>query len=521
MQKIMSWIMIVALVAGLQQPASAIWGEQQRDPAQARATFDAIQARLEPGGDLMIIANTEGILENLVNAGMRLAQMAGDEGPGQEALAVIRRAAEFLNQNGFYAVEGLGFSSVPQGDGLHSVSMFVKRDAASAARPLWRATVGGGPVEMEVLDYLPRDTALARAGTGDIRFLWQLVANAGRDIGGEEGEQAFAGWQAMAGAMIGQPIESLVNSLAPQSVIAVQLSRQETVTLPLDDSQPLSIPRPALLMVTAVNDHTLMDTIKTVLAMQLEMPLPESRDGDAVLYPLPMPIPSPIPLSITLATHGNYLLIGSTEAIVREAIAAFRGKDGLKTEAEFQSSFPELGANNGILYISRRFGEIIATVQKQMINQPDNDMPASMRSLMQQWIDEQVPYYSAMTMMNYRGGVHVHGLSSSGGREVIASLTVAPLGMMAAIAIPSFVQARSASQQNMCINNLRQLDAAKEQWALATNAAQGADPDHAGVMEYIRGGSVTCPQGGTYELNAIGTSPACSVHGSLPVFQGW
>ena len=38
--------------------------------------------------------------------------------------------------------------------------------------------------------------------------------------------------------------------------------------------------------------------------------------------------------------------------------------------------------------------------------------------------------------------------------------------MMLAIAIPNFVKARDVSMQNACINNLRQIDAAKQQWAL-------------------------------------------------------
>ncbi len=508
---------LLVLVLGFQLPAAAIWGELQRDPERVRATYDSIYSRLEAGGDLMIIANTEGILENLVQAGLRIAEVAEADGSEKEAVDALRRGAAFLNENGFYAVEGLGFSSVPQGDGLHAISLFIKRDAQAAAQPLWRATVGAGPREMDVLDYLPRDTALVRSSTSDIRFLWKLIHDAVQDVGGEEMQANFAGWQEMAQAMVGESVESLVNSIAPQSVIAIQLSRQETVSIPIDETDSLAIPRPSLLMVTEVNDHTLIETIKSLLSMQLNMPLPEMEYGDAVIYSVPLPLPAPIPVSITFATHGNYLLFGSTEAVVQEAIAAYRDKDGLKAEEEFQASFPELGPNNGIIYMSRHLGETIAAAQQQMLEQSsrDMDMPEAMQGLMQKWTQDQVPHYSAMTIMNYRSGVHVKGLSSAGGREMVTSMTVAPIGMMAAIAIPSFVRARSTAQQNSCINNLRQLDAAKEQWALANNASDGDDPDHSGVMEYIRGGIVICPQGGMYELHSIGESPTCSVHGSL------
>jgi prepilin-type N-terminal cleavage/methylation domain-containing protein len=40
-------------------------------------------------------------------------------------------------------------------------------------------------------------------------------------------------------------------------------------------------------------------------------------------------------------------------------------------------------------------------------------------------------------------------------------IVVAIIGLLAAIAIPNFVRARTTAQQNACINNLRQIDGAK------------------------------------------------------------
>ena len=45
-------------------------------------------------------------------------------------------------------------------------------------------------------------------------------------------------------------------------------------------------------------------------------------------------------------------------------------------------------------------------------------------------------------------------------------IVVAIIGLLAAIAIPNFVKARATSQANACINNLRQIDAAANQFAL-------------------------------------------------------
>jgi prepilin-type N-terminal cleavage/methylation domain-containing protein len=90
-------------------------------------------------------------------------------------------------------------------------------------------------------------------------------------------------------------------------------------------------------------------------------------------------------------------------------------------------------------------------------------------------------------------------------------IVVAIIGLLAAIAIPSFIKARQESQKNACINNLRQIDAAKEQWALANGKVNGDAIVQAEVDAYIKGGNPTCPASGTYTYGAVGADPTCSI----------
>lgn len=92
-------------------------------------------------------------------------------------------------------------------------------------------------------------------------------------------------------------------------------------------------------------------------------------------------------------------------------------------------------------------------------------------------------------------------------------IVVAIIGLLAAIAIPNFVKARQTAQKNACINNLRQIDGAKEQWALENKKNQGDAVVTAEVDAYVKGGAPECPSSGTYTYGTVGTDPTCNKSG--------
>lgn len=76
----------------------------------------------------------------------------------------------------------------------------------------------------------------------------------------------------------------------------------------------------------------------------------------------------------------------------------------------------------------------------------------------------------------------------------------------------------AAQAQHACINHLRQIDAAKLQWALENNSQDNAVPTGRDLLPYLPGGGFpVCPGGGTYRINAVDEWPACSMAGhALP-----
>ena len=87
----------------------------------------------------------------------------------------------------------------------------------------------------------------------------------------------------------------------------------------------------------------------------------------------------------------------------------------------------------------------------------------------------------------------------------------------ALIVVPNFFHARVTKATNACLNNLRQIDGAKQQWALENNGKPNDILSWDAIRPYIGRGTnyvktLACPDGGTYILGRIGEDPKCSFH---------
>src|SRR3954454_5070150 len=78
-------------------------------------------------------------------------------------------------------------------------------------------------------------------------------------------------------------------------------------------------------------------------------------------------------------------------------------------------------------------------------------------------------------------------------------IVVLIIGILLAIAVPNFIKARESSRAKSCVANLKQIESAKEQWAMDTKAATTATPSDTDLYDssaYIRT-TPACPSGGT------------------------
>ena len=89
-------------------------------------------------------------------------------------------------------------------------------------------------------------------------------------------------------------------------------------------------------------------------------------------------------------------------------------------------------------------------------------------------------------------------------------IVVAIIGLLTAIAIPSFIKARTTSQTNICMENLSKIDHSKQEWALEYKKTGGDTPTQAELELYLKTWP-ECPASGTYTINTVDVNPTCSV----------
>ena len=94
-------------------------------------------------------------------------------------------------------------------------------------------------------------------------------------------------------------------------------------------------------------------------------------------------------------------------------------------------------------------------------------------------------------------------------------IVVAVLGILVGMAFPNFLKSRTNAQKQICIENLSQIESAKQIWGVETAKKDGdapEDTDLFGVTLYMKK-RPDCPAGGEYNLTAVGRNATCTIPG--------
>jgi type II secretory pathway pseudopilin PulG len=107
-------------------------------------------------------------------------------------------------------------------------------------------------------------------------------------------------------------------------------------------------------------------------------------------------------------------------------------------------------------------------------------------------------------------------------------IVVAIIGLLSTLCIPNLIQSRKSGRIRLCIDNLRQIDGIKQQWAIEHNMPTDKTPLTSEIQPYMGRGSggmlPYCPQdeaksfSTSYVINDLSTPPTCKMEPETHVF---
>lgn len=485
-------------------------------PAVRPNSFKEVTAHLDAGGELYLYLSTAQWLKGLgakVDEWRQVLASLPIPPAGFESVdKAINLLAGFIKESGLEEVSGVGISSVMVEPGLFRNREVIHHYRGEEKGFGW-SMFGRRPHELSGLDLMPETTAFAIYMDLDLKHVWQAINKLAVRLG-PDARNALLRFEVDFEKEFGVVIDKALDSFDGEAGFVLTLDDARKIPLPMfgGPNNPIQIPEPQLMLVLKVKDDTLYEAVGRSLNKALKGAFQKNDEGELKMMIMPgIPAPLPLPFRPTLAANGQYLFIATSDEIVKAALATKGGRRlGLKTTAEFSRlsrGLPTKG--NGFGFTSKRLEQTLADLQQITAR-----MAGGPQSLL-------MSKFSPMFEVGYDYGVFAvtdEGwiTASQGSRsasEILLLPVAATVGIMAGIAIPNFVQARSTSQKNACIHNLRQLEAAKLQWALENKKKNEDVPtldDLIGPQKYIRV-MPACPAGGKYSLHSVEEKPTCSI----------
>jgi hypothetical protein len=483
-------------------------------------SFDQVTAKLDKGGSFYLYLSTEQALgslsRNLVNysnvfSQTPVAPMVG----GQTVARIFEVIGGLIKDSGVEHISGVGASSIAREKGFYYSKFIVHHYEGQGDGLIWSA-FGKAPHSLKELDLLPEDTVFAAYADLDVPLALKTVEAELKKLHLPEVDKALAAMPEQFKSVAGMDMDDALGSLEGGYGVIFTLDPSTQVTLPTPTS--VEIPEPGLAIYFKVKNAAIYNRVDQATTGN---PLVARINQDGVkTLSLAISIPLPIKLSPTLALNKDYLILTSSDQLLQDILAVQSGKkSGFKSTAEFKKlsqGVPSEGNNFSI--ISEKFGKSLSKAMQGLASQ-EGAAGAQSKTLQDMMASNAVTFAYAVSVNGPSGWeTYANGNTSMGSSAVVLP-AVAAGGLLAAIAIPNFVRARTTSQVNACINNLRMIDGAKQQWALENHKQNSDTPTVQDLTPYIGFGPAgqfpTCPEGGTYIIGTVAEKPRCTTPGHV------
>lgn len=480
-----------------------------------KTSFQEVTSKLDPGGNLFLYLGTEQWVQDLSGKVSRLRGIFGAipnvKAEDREKLdKVFDVLSSLVKHSGIEDVSGFGMSSIMREKGVYHSKMLLHHYKGQGSGFLW-TMFGKQPHSLASLNLLSTNVALATFADLDISQLWSVIQKEVAASGVPEAQSALDKLPQAFEKGSGLKWDQVLDSLGGEFGLVITLDGERKVSFPLPGAK-LEMPEPGLMLVIKTKNDTIFNRLEQLLDKSGQQ-VTSVNKPNLKMRSVALPLPLPIQLSPTLATSDGYLFIATNERLVKDALAVKAGEQpGLKSTEEYQRLAKDVPSEgNQFSFMGRRFSETLMQVQQQALSAVASDSGPNQKWL-QSFLGSDRASFAYSVGGNTDEGWYAVGNGNQHPGKLLLVAGAVPIGMLAAVAIPNFVKARGTAQKNACINNLRQIDGAKQQWALENKKPESATPQKDDLMMYFKNEKFpVCPAGGTYTINSVDSKPTCSV----------
>lgn len=436
--------------------------------------FMAVNQQLELGGMLYGYVDVDG---DMVKLGKGLNDVLVQVAQSQPAVSPLLKQdfSALFTTLGLTDVVAAGFSSVPDGTGYFRNRTFFY---IPGKRHGLLAGLGGAPGPFVRLGLAPADTDAYFESEIDLPAMYATIKEVVTKVAGAEASDGFEAKLKQTSDKTAFSLYNFINGLKGRVAMVVRLDGEHEMRLPGQGGQGLALPAVSLLICV----DGVASSVEPTLAKSPQFKV--RQEGELKLYEFgpPLPLQGIRPI---FAIEGNTLYLATSLEYLKECRSA--GPTGLGAQAQFAEALKHVGREgNGLGYVSPHFFQSIRKLealnpqmpaqQKQLLGMILRSMPETDRPLV-------------TVRRNLPDGILVQSYWNRSLKQDVAALAVynpVTIGMMAAMAIPAFQKVRTASQEKVVLNNLRQLAAAADQYYLEHGVQSTTFDALVGPKTYIR-----------------------------------
>lgn len=448
-------------------------------------SFDEVTSQLDSGGSVYGYLATDqwmrGLSTNILQLGDLFSEMPGMSGPDAEHLhRAIGLIASGIEKSGLENLNGVGISGIQVSPTLHRTKIILHHGEGQGGGVFWNV-LGQKPHELEGLNLLTTNTALAAYGDLDVALLWKTVESGVSQV--PELAEALGKWPQTFEQQTKIPWSKFIASLGGEVGFVLTLDQAKQISLPMGEG--MELPEPGLLIAVKVNDSLLYDRISEELKKSGQAQITDEKG--LKMSAMRVPFPLPLDLQITVASSEGYFFFASSPSMVRNALAVRNGdQPGLRKTAGFAELMKFLPSDgNRFAYADPRFAATIQELQKEFLNRQQGDS-AQAEVIQKLFLDRPAAFGMSISRHTSTGWEIVSVGNQDSATALVAMPAMAGVGVASAMLLPALNKAKGKAKSISCVNNMKQIGLAFRIW----------EGDHDDQFPF----NVSTEKGGTREL---------------------